>query len=462
MRIRTRWGITGAAVAALGFAAAIPAGSGAVSAPARTTAVARPQLRTFPGARFATAPTTVQCREAFGINCYSPLQIETAYQTPSLYRKGVTGTGETIALVDSYGSPTIQSDLATFDAAYGLPAPPSFSIITPAGKIPPFDPTNSTMVGWAEETSLDVEYAHAMAPGANLLLVETPVAETIGVQGFPQIVKAENYVVDHGLADVISQSFAAAERSFPSASSILSLRSAYVNAAVHQVTVLGAAGDDGATSPSNAAGSSYYTTQSPNWPASDPLVTAVGGTQLFLNGNGSHQAPDVVWNDTSLLGSPAAGGGGISTVFARPSYQTFHTPGDKRELPDVSMSAAVNGGVLVYMSFGGLPAPDFYIIGGTSEATPLFAGVVALADQVAGRPLGLLNPTLYALEAAGAPGIVDVTTGNNTVTFAQGKQTVTVPGYVAGTGYDLASGVGTVDAAALVPELAAGSAASGS
>ncbi len=106
------------------------------------------------------------------------------------------------------------------------------------------------------------------------------------------------------------------------------------------------------------------------------------------------------------------------------------------------------------MSFGGLPAPAYYLIGGTSEATPLFAGIVAIADQVAGHDLGLLNPQLYALSASKAPGIVDITTGNNTVTVSQNARTYTVRGFEAVPGYDLASGVGTVDGAQLVAELA--------
>ena len=124
-------------------------------------------------------------------------------------------------IVDSYGSPTIQSDLATFDAQFGLPAPPSFKIIQPAGAVPPYDPNDSTMIGWAGETTLDVEWSHSIAPGANILLVETPVAETEGVAGFPQIVKAENYVINHHLGQVISQSFDATEETFPSAASLL-------------------------------------------------------------------------------------------------------------------------------------------------------------------------------------------------------------------------------------------------
>jgi len=433
--------------------------TGMVSAGGVSTAAAGiPPLSKIVNRPFAgKPPTTVQCLNSTGFACYSPGQFETAYDMKSLYKDKWTGAGETIALVDSFGSPTIKQDLATFDAGFGLPAPPSFKIIQPAGKVPPYNPKNSLMVDWAVETSLDVEYAHAMAPGANLLLVETPVAETIGVQGFPQIVAAENFVIKHKLAEVISQSLAAAEASFPSASSILKLRSAYIAAVKAHVTVLGAAGDWGETSPSDASESTYYTFATANWPASDPLVTSVGGLQLHLNAAGDQVIPPNVWNENSLLGGPVAGGGGLSAVFSRPSYQDSvkAVVGNHRGVPDLSMSASVNGGALVYMSFKGLSGPAYYIIGGTSEATPLLAGVIAVADQYAGHPLGLINPALYKIAATkGETGIVDVTTGENTVTWVQNGHTYTVPGAVAGPGYDLSSGLGTIDGANFVPELA--------
>jgi subtilase family serine protease len=123
-------------------------------------------------------------------------------------------------------------------------------------------------------------------------------------------------------------------------------------------------------------------------------------------------------------------------------------------VPDISMSAACDGSVDVYTSFPG-QAAGWYPTCGTSEATPLFAGVVALAGQVAGHPLGLINPMIYQLEAVHAPGIVDVTSGSNTVSFVQGGATHKVTGYGARAGYDLASGAGTIDARHFVPELAA-------
>ena len=116
-------------------------------------------------------------------------------------------------IVDSYGSPTIDHDLAVFDQAAGLPAPPLMQIIQPVGRVPPYR-ANDNREGWAGETDLDVEYAHTIAPGANILLVETPTSENEGRTGFPAIVKAEKYVIDYGLGSVISQSFSATEQSF--------------------------------------------------------------------------------------------------------------------------------------------------------------------------------------------------------------------------------------------------------
>ena len=419
-------------------------------------------------AKFVSAkqpPSQATCELAFTAPCYQPPQFQAAYNELPLFDRGITGKGQTIAIVDSFGSPTIESDLATFDAEFGLPAPPSFRIIQPAGKVT-FDPTNPADLSWAGETTLDVEWAHSMAPGASILLVETPVSETEGVHGFPQIVKAENYVVNHHLAQVISQSFGATEGTFPSANSIYRLRSAYLNAFRHHVTVLAATGDAGATDYSDTAGTLLFTHPSVDWPSSDPLVTAVGGTQLaLLPITGQRAAPDQVWNDSynyalqnAFTGSPGpsalATGGGKSAVFPRPAYQdaVASVTGDQRGVPDISMSGACSGLVVVYQSTPGQPA-GWYVVCGTSEATPLFAGIVALADQQAGRSLGLINPALYLMSAEHAPGLVDVTQGNNTVSFFQ-PGLVKVQGYQAGPGYDLASGVGTVNAALFVPELA--------
>jgi subtilase family serine protease len=418
----------------------------------------RGNVRIFVGSN--APPTTKDCEQQIHIACYAPFQLQNAYDLNSLYSGGWDGTGSTIAIVDSFGSPTAEADLAQFDADFGLPAPPSFKVIQPAGKVPPFDPNNSAMVNWAVETSLDVQWSHAIAPGASILLVETPVSETEGVHGFPQMMKAENYVINHGMADVISQSFAATEETFPNNASIRGLRSAYWNAKDHHVTVVGATGDAGA-SDFKFNLTDYYRHRVTAWPATDPLVTAVGGTQLHLDAKGNRTAPDNVWNDSynsNVNGgtpAPIAGGGGVSHVFPRPKFQNgvSGVTGEARGIPDISMSAAVDGGVLTYLGFLG-GGSGYYIIGGTSEATPEFAAVVAIADQAAGHDLGFLNPALYTLGGKSSNGIVDVTKGDNTVSFTQNGTQYTVKGFKATKGYDLASGLGTPDAAKLVMALA--------
>ena len=405
------------------------------------------------GARFPRPPTTAQCERLYGVACYSPAQYHTAYNLGPLFAKGLSGKGETIVIVDPFGYQFIRGELAVFDKAFKLPAPPSFRIIQPAGKVPPF---SRKLIGEAIETSLDVEYAHAMAPGASILLVETPVIEDLGTSGFPQIVKAENYVIAHHLGTVISQSFGTAEQTFPSMRSILRLRSAYRNAAATGVSVVSAAGDEGATDQKTET--TLFLHRAVFWPASDPLVTAVGGTQMYLTAQGLHIQPDTVWNDSNLARQALAGGGGRSVVFGRPAYQesVAAAVGPHRGIPDISMSAALDGAALVYLDArAGRGLAGYYLIGGTSEAAPLFAGIVAIADQYAGHGLGPLNPALYRMYAHHDPGIVDVTAGTNTVSFRQGGAEHTVFGWDAGVGYDLASGVGTVNGALFVPELAA-------
>jgi subtilase family serine protease len=453
-----------AVVAAAPAAPAVSALSGSAAAAESPRVVISPGAIRLPGAARQEPPTTAECEQTDEIACYSPSQLRTAYQLPAVYARGITGKGETIVIVDSFGSPTIKSDLATFDRYYGYPAPPKFTIIAPAGKIPTFNPDNSDMSSWAGETTLDVEYAHSLAPGASILLVETPVAETEGVTGFPQIVKAEEYVINHNLGGVISQSFGATEETFKNYAQVEPQRAAILDAYRHHVTMLAASGDVGATD-YQLNGSDYYLSRVTSWPDSDPLVTGVGGTELKESG-GSYTS--VAWNDTYNKGAdlywggstgpdPLASGGGKSEFFARPSYQNSvkSVTGASRGVPDIAMSAGCAGAVNIYSSF----TPDdagWSLTCGTSEATPEFAAIVALADQAAGHWLGLINPTLYKLLAERAPGLVDVTSGNNTVSFYQGTATKphVVTGYQARKGYSLVTGVGTVNASKFVYELA--------
>ena len=461
--------VVGAGVLAIGAIAAVaPAGSAVATSAAPATASA-PTIVTEPGVihpmGVMSTPSQANCVKLGFYHCLTPAQVETAYNLAPLYSRGITGKGETIVIVDSFGSPTIKHDLAVFDKQFKLPAPPSFKIITPAGKLPKWNAGDSDMTGWGDETTLDVEYSHTIAPGANILLVETPVSETEGVTGFPQIVEAENYVLKHHLGDVISQSFSATEQTFTGLAQInrYHLRAAYEQAADEKngPTVLTASGDSGAADV-GLDGVTYYTHRVTSWPDSDPLVTGVGGTELVAGKGGTFTS--VAWNDTynKHLGDgtiPYASGGGLSVLFTRPSYQNGvkNVVGGARGVPDVSMNGACTSPVFTYQSFPqeGSPA-GWYPECGTSEATPEFAGIVALADQIAGHALGVINPTLYKLSERKAPGVVPVTSGNNTVTFVQGNpaKTYTIKGFKAQRVYSLVDGVGTVNAWYLAYELA--------
>lgn len=277
------------------------AGRLVVAAPARTAPPPRSTALSL--ASFPHPPTLAQCNAVLDAPCYTPAQIATAYDVRPLWRAGIAGQGKTIVLVDSFGSPTIRHDLHTFDHAFGLPDPPRLEIIQPAGPAPRYDPKDRIQFGWALETSFDVEWAHAIAPQASLLLVELPVSlgrapgpqppGVTGATGYPQMVAAEQDVLTHQRGDVISQSFGATEQAFPSATTLRGLRAAYITAAADHVSVLAASGDNG------VSGLTLTGTLSPSrvveWPASDPLVTAVGGTQLHLTAAGTRAAPDTVW-----------------------------------------------------------------------------------------------------------------------------------------------------------------------
>jgi subtilase family serine protease len=441
-----------------------------------------------------TPPTQAQCASV-GRRCFSPQAVQSAYNVGPLYQAGFDGRGQTIAIVDSYGSDTMAHDLHVYDQAFNLPAMcgeervtctpgmPTFSELhlqgSPATKAPPSQ-SNGTgqedKSAWALEVALDVETAHAIAPGANILLVTTPTAETLGVQGFPQMMSAEQYVVDHHLANVISQSFASAEEAFGSSQSLQQLRHAFVSAQQNGVSVLGASGDGGTANSYKEPVSNPRSIPFPSveWPASDPLVTGIGGTYLCTNPQAATDQP------RTYLGGPPArcadgqaevgwigSGGGFSHVFDKPSWQGTLPAGSTpitsgRGVPDVALQASSRTGALVYLSLppdgnsglrcGSVPcSTGWYDIGGTSLATPQWAGLVAIADQINGGGLGLLNPALYKIAAdpaTYASDFFDVTTGNNTAS-------ATVPGYPATTGWDPVTGLGTPDAAKLLPDLVA-------
>jgi subtilase family serine protease len=414
------------------------------------------------------------------------------YNFGPLYTAGYTGKGKTIAIIDSFGSPTIASDLHVFDTAFGLQPMcgetgvtctsdmPTFRILAVQGSPAPVPPPPNNGTGqenhfaWAVEVSLDVEWAHATAPEANIILVTTPTAETLGVQGFPQMMNAVQYVVDNHLADVISMSLSAGEGSFKSgAAALQQLRKAFTDAQANGVTVLAATGDNGSANilkepVKNPALIPY---PSIGWPASDPLVTAVGGTYHCTDPTAtiSSITPDSTDPPVQCQSHPGqaevgwiAGGGGYSILFSRPSYQDNLPPGstyvgssvgapgpnaNMRGVPDVAYQASGRTAPLVYMGAFG-----WFTVGGTSCSTPQWAGLVAIADQISGSDLGFINPGLYKIgndSTRYGADFFDVTQGNNQLIFPP------IPGYFASQGWDAVTGLGTPNAANLAPDLVA-------
>jgi subtilase family serine protease len=396
------------------------------------------------------APTDEYCRLTYDSPCYSPQEMRTAYGLNGLIASGAEGAGETIVIIDSYGSPTIAADLAAFDAGYGLPDPPSFTVLAPLGTVP-WNPTlYPDQPGWAAETTLDVEWAHAIAPGAAIVLLTSPVDETEGVQGLPEFLALEKYALDHHLGKIITQSWSATENTlFAGAAGpegprlIQAYNEFYQRAADEHVTVLAAAGDDGSSNP-ETDGITFYPFPTVGFPASSPLVTSVGGTILYADTSGNYQS-ETVWNDDGCC----AGGGGVSQLFKAPSYQIESLPYEvkaklhgMRGVPDVSYNADCNNAILVYLSYFGPDDAGYYTICGTSEGSPQWAGIVADLNQFSGRPLGFLNPAIYALGGSGRFTSVgrDITVGNNALLDVPGA---TAPGYSATRGWDPASGWGT-------------------
>lgn len=378
-----------------------------------------------------------------GLYCYDPLTIRAAYGVQSLIDSGANGAGQTIVILDAFGSPTIQSDLLDFDSLFGIPAPPSFAIVTMPGT-PAFDPTNNDMVGWTSEIALDVQWSHAMAPGASIVLVAAK------SDSDTDLIAALNYAIDNHLGSVISMSFGESEIGLANPDgldTIAAWTAALQKARQHHITVFASSGDQGVDTQS-------FGTPSVSWPASSPLVTSVGGTNLRFGTatnasfTGSYQF-EQVWDDPFDNNNIAAdtfgaGGGGMSFLVTEPHFQHNNVPDavnqtlhGNRGVPDVAYNAGVAGGVLAHWGVGAPGATSFFLFGGTSAGSPQWAGIVADLNSAFKRPLGFINQWLYRLGGQGVlNGLLhDVTIGNNGFD--------NVPGYPASAGYDLSTGWGT-------------------
>ena len=342
-----------------------------------------------------------------GASGYTPSQLQTAYGFNKVsLTSGANGAGQTIAIVDAYNDPTIQNDLQAFDSAFRLANPPSLKVVSQTGSttnLPPTDPTKNKQDDWEVEESLDVEWAHALAPGANIVLVEANSAS------FSDLLTAVQTAAKMPGVSVVSMSWSGSEFSGESA-----YDSYFTTPAGHQgVTFVAATGDSGAPS---------------GYPAYSPDVLAVGGTTLNLSSSGNYLS------ETGWSGS----GGGISRYEAQPSYQTgiVTQTTTKRANPDVSFDADPNTGVPVYDSFSNGTSSPWAQIGGTSLSAPAWGAVIAIVDQGrAQNGMGSLDgasqtlPMLYKLDQTNPSVFHDIASGNN--------------GYAAGTGYDLVTGLGS-------------------
>jgi hypothetical protein len=346
---------------------------------------------------------------------YSPSQIRHAYGLDQVLFGTVQGdgTGQTIAIIDAYHSPTIQHDLHAFDLAFGLPDPPSFRVVAEDGSTnyPRTDPSGRGSLNWETETALDVEWAHAMAPGADLLLVEgtAPTSEDL-------LERAADFARRQPGVSAVSMSFGSGEFSDETL-----LDGNFTTVAGHRgVTFVAASGDSGTP---------------PIYPAVSPNVVAIGGTRLSVDSAGNYLS------ESGWSGS----GGGISTYEPTPAYQNGALPGLwRRGAPDVAFDADPASGVPVYDSYNFGTGAPWIQVGGTSFSSPAWAGVIAVANQ--GRMLAGLDsldgatqtlPLLYSVSAAD---FHDVTRGSN--------------GLSAGIGFDLVTGRGTPNGGPLIADMA--------
>jgi hypothetical protein len=373
---------------------------------------------------------------------YSPSEIRGAYNATALLNAGYTGRDVTISIVDAYGDPYIQSELDTFSAAFGIPS----TTVHVACVDGPCNYTEGIAQGWNDEIALDVEWAHAMAPGATVNLY---IGSNAGQALYDAVAAAVAGTNGNGTflspSSIVSMSWGTPENDIGESGSVAQyygenypwLDAVFQQGAAQGITFFASTGDAGAYD----QGSPYFQDVaygSVNYPASDPFVTAVGGTSLYLRTTSGYlQFP--MANATAAYGAETAWsysdlydwgtGGGYSSLFAQPSWQNGPgvTSGEMRGVPDVSWDADVQTGVVVYV------AGNFQIFGGTSVGSPSWAGAMALIDQEAGHPLGFVNPSIYSIlnnPAEYAKAFHDATAGDNDP-------------YQAGPGWDPTTGVGS-------------------
>ena len=393
-----------------------------------------------------------------GKHYLAPDDFATIFDIQPLYGTGMSGAGQTIAIVGQSRIDT--SHLNTFRSRFGLPAASLQTILVPGSS----DPGVSTRD--AQESDLDLEWSSAVARKSDLIFVYAS-----------DVMDAVQYTIDENLAPVLSMSYGECEP-LTSSSDAATMRSWAQQGSAQGITWVASSGDSGAPAcyqsvigPPLLAGSGTDFTLAVNLPASIPEVTAVGGTE-FNEGSGTYwnstndattQAsaisyiPETSWND-STTGSLASSGGGASSFFTKPSWQTgTGVPSDgARDVPDVAFPASADhDGYLVYTTDGG--QAGWYSFGGTSAGAPSFAGVLALLNEYlvanafqSAAGLGNINPHLYPLASSAPAAFHDITSGNNIVSVItcslSSGCSKTSAGYRATKGYDQVTGLGAIDA----------------
>ncbi len=423
--------------------------AGVTTVPKPTGAFAPNPPREVLGAFSQTATFPCELPTAVG-RCLSPNDFYKAYNVQPLLAKHITGSGRTIVIIDVSQGPTLASDLHLFDQYFGLPDP-TLSVVAPFG----LGKDNADDDG---ETALDVEWSHALAPNAAIKLVLAP------SYAYADTYAATKYAVDNDLGDIISQSIQEPETCDPY---VPQLHQVFEEAASKGITVFASSGDLGAANVNCSLGQNgAIIGQGINAPGDDPLVTSVGGTSLFLDSQGRYH-DETTWNQSDFtlpLFTNTTTTGGYSALFAKPSYQNgIAAIGTQRAVPDVSLDADPNnGGVLVVCSSCDAKNPGVTEIlrtGGTSASSPEWAGLAALADQLAGHNLGFLNVALYKIAKSSAyhSTFHDIVSGSNTFDFLNeynGNTGDRVVGFSAQKGWDATTGWGTPNVANLLPLLA--------
>jgi subtilase family serine protease len=351
---------------------------------------------------------------AFAPCGYAGAQLQGAYGMSGAIGSGNDGAGVTVAVIDAYASPTIVQDVNQYSTLHGLPqlgnkfsqkvAPGTFV----RGEGPIQDPE-----GWSGEETLDIEAVHTMAPGASILYVGAP-------NNFQDLDAAMNWVVSRRAADIVTNSYGWSSEALPTGY-IKPLNDVFIQAATEGISLFFSSGDCGDESVASASCGAQPSAPTPDWPASSPWVTAVGGTSLGVDAS-NHRQFELGWqtarsslNKTNITWTTPAwlygAGGGTSYLFAQPSYQagvvpnsiaTSHGGAPMRVVPDVAAVGDPTTGMLVGQTQtfpDGHTAYDEYRIGGTSLSSPLYAGMFALAVQKAGHDFGLANPALYQAAA---------------------------------------------------------------